>query len=654
MLNLIEHLMSLLQRVCKTLGGFGLAVTIPTLVFGQSGYIPQGGEYFPAGSLAGDQVNAAISLTTNGGYLVWQDNITDGDGYGISARRLDSSLSPAFSNFRVNVQGADDQENPQVTLLKNGGAAFVWQGGKQSFQHIYGNFLNSGGTLIYTNNDIMVSTDTNHFQVNPVIATLAGGNVVVAYGSYGQDNVDGLQGVYAQMLTQTGTKTNGEFQVNQFTPFNQRTPAIAAFPNGGFIIVWASERERSQVNVDGSGNLIGGRDSVDIYGRFFNANGSAAGNEFLINTSSNVCADPTVATASDGTFIVAWGEKDTVVLNNSWDVFARQFSGAGVGGAVLRLNTQQYGDQYGPKISSLGTSYLAVWTSLGQDGSREGVYGQVLNGDGSHAGGEFRVNTTILNSQMFPAVASDGAGRFLAVWSSYVGGLNSLDLNAQRYVTASQPLSPPGAPVINALASYLLSVSWPPLLGFSVDHWNLYVDGSSAPIMTTNTFWQNEGVNDTTNDYNPGSAHTFQLAYVLTDGRQSPLSATATGSTWQSTRHGYDLPYDWETLYYGTNSANWKNSGYQLAPGVTVGMVFDWGANPLDPTTWLKQSISSTPEGLFLSWNTRVGGIYQVQTCTDLVNWTNLGGPRFAAGTTDSLYLGTANHGYYRINRLVY
>ena len=48
------------------------------------------------------------------------------------------------------------------------------------------------------------------------------------------------------------------------------------------------------------------------------------------------------------------------------------------------------------------------------------------------------------------------------------------------------------------------------------------------------------------------------------------------------------------------------------------------------------------------------GSVYQVQTSTDLTGWTNLGVARFAAGTTDSIYLGLANKGYYRITRLVY
>ncbi len=54
---------------------------------------------------------------------------------------------------------------------------------------------------------------------------------------------------------------------------------------------------------------------------------------------------------------------------------------------------------------------------MGQDGSREGVFGQFLRGGVSPVGGEFRVNTTILNQQLFQEVSSDGAGRFFVVWA---------------------------------------------------------------------------------------------------------------------------------------------------------------------------------------------------------------------------------------------
>ena len=78
---------------------------------------------------------------------------------------------------------------------------------------------------------------------------------------------------------------------------------------------------------------------------------------------------------------------------------------------------------------------MAVWTSLGQDGSWEGVFGQKFSGDGSFIGSELQVNTTTISRQIQPTVTSDGAGSFLVVWSSFVvGGNYDLDLFARTYL----------------------------------------------------------------------------------------------------------------------------------------------------------------------------------------------------------------------------
>src|ERR1017187_7148740 len=111
-----------------------LAAAAPAVVFGQTNsYLTNGIEYTIAGSLPGDQTHPSLGIKTTGGYIVWEDNLTDGDGLGISARRLDGSLSGSLSSFRVNANGAGDQERPQVALLNNGGAVFAWQGGRRSY-----------------------------------------------------------------------------------------------------------------------------------------------------------------------------------------------------------------------------------------------------------------------------------------------------------------------------------------------------------------------------------------------------------------------------------------------------------------------------------------------------------------------------------------
>ena len=123
-------LLSLFARRAAICFCWGLFLGIPAAVFAQTNYYTTNGtEYAIIGSLPGDQVFPDVAVTPSGGFVVWQDNITDGSGWGVSATRLDSTLSGTLGTFRVNVQGTNDQENPRVALLKNGGAVFVWQGG---------------------------------------------------------------------------------------------------------------------------------------------------------------------------------------------------------------------------------------------------------------------------------------------------------------------------------------------------------------------------------------------------------------------------------------------------------------------------------------------------------------------------------------------
>src|SRR5208282_3562162 len=160
---------------------------------------------------------------------------------------------------------------------------------------------------------------------------------------YNQVNSTSMKDVLCQIFTPTGQKVGGEFLVNQFTSFNQRSPAITALSGGGFLVAWVSEFERSGYRDNPGADFLysnpgSGLPSVDIYARLFDGNGSPLGNEFIVNTSSNVCDHPSAAAASDGTFVVTWAEHNAQVQANGWDVFSRAFSSGGVGGPVAGVN----------------------------------------------------------------------------------------------------------------------------------------------------------------------------------------------------------------------------------------------------------------------------------------------------------------------------
>jgi hypothetical protein len=429
--------MTSLLSIRKTLLSCFLALAAGGAGFSQT-YTNHGPQYAILPATPGDQLHPQLAISPQGGYLVWNDNAVDGRGQGIGALALDNNFAAVGAHFRVNQIGAADQEMPRAALLNNGGAVFVWQGGKLGSQHIYARFLGAGsGSNYWLGGDVLLSTYTNHYQITPSVATLTNGNVVVVWASYDEYSSSSMLDVYGQLLSPSGQKIGGEFLVNQFTSYNQRTPALAALPNGGFVVAWVSEQEQSgQVLALTTTNGLAAltHPSVDIYARLYDGNASPVSGEFLADANSLICANPSVAVGSDGGFLLAWSARAAAIGASDWDVYARPFSASGspVLGVEERINTTTDGNQYAPQLSCIATQYQAVW-SYGQSA---GVFGQFLNGDGSFSGAEYPVSASVF-SKMMPASASDRSNRFLVVWSSFGGLTSGEDLFAQLY-------APPG------------------------------------------------------------------------------------------------------------------------------------------------------------------------------------------------------------------
>jgi hypothetical protein len=318
------------------------------------------------------------------------------------------------------------------------------------------------------------------------------------------------------------------------------------------------------------------------------------------------------------------------------------------------VNQTRFGDQFGPSIAADSGEYLITWTGLGQDGSQEGVFGRFMQANAAFDGNEFQVNTTWLSKQIHPVVAGNGAGRFLTVWSSFSGGMNSFDLYGQRYVNVGTPLPTMDAPflyvpfvVVSNVYQPQIQVSWPVQAGYPVDHYEVYVDGamSATAKVTTNSWLMNAS-----NGLIAGSVHSFKVAFATSSGRVSPQSAAATAKTWSGNSNFGGIPSDWMASYYGSDIMNWPRANEAVLPGgPTLQQVFLTGGNPMDSSTWLRTHLQTTPNGAFLTWNPQPGRTYQVQSSDNLSTWQNLGGARFAAGTVDSIYVGGGHVGYFRV-----
>jgi hypothetical protein len=118
----------------------------------------------------------------------------------------------------------------------------------------------------------------------------------------------------------------------------------------------------------------------------------------------------------NGTFVIAFTSEVGTA-----EVLVRRFTTAGgAAGGEFRVNTFTNGDQSFSSVAGTpGGGFIVAWTSINQDGSGRGVYGQRYNAAGARVGVEFRANEVTANNQQFPTVAPWSTNGFVIIWSSF-------------------------------------------------------------------------------------------------------------------------------------------------------------------------------------------------------------------------------------------
>lgn len=156
------------------------------------------------------------------------------------------------------------------------------------------------------------------------------------------------------------------------------------------------------------------------------------GGEFLVNTTAAGDQFLSAATMNDvGDFVVAW---DSVGQDgDGHGVFGRRFAADGTPLAgEFPINTNTAGDQLFPELAAdANGNFIAVWESEGVTG--RGIAAQRFDSAGMMVGGEFRVNTTTDADQLTPAVAMNRGGQSVVVWDSFGQDGDGQGIFGQRY-----------------------------------------------------------------------------------------------------------------------------------------------------------------------------------------------------------------------------
>jgi len=224
------------------------------------------------------------------------------------------------------------------------------------------------------------------------------GNFVVVWHSDGPGDT---YGVFARRYDSAGDPLGAEFRVNSYTPSRQWRPSVAADPSGNFVVVWSSEAPQ-----DGSQD--------GIFGQRYDSGGEALGGEFQVNSyTTDRQRYPSMAADASGNFVVVW--QSLGQDGSDHGIFGQRYDREGVRqGGEFQVNTATAGQQRLPSVASAPQGdFFVAWVD--GDTTELTIRGQRYDSAGERQGGEFGINQTVTYA-LDPSVAIDAAGNSVVVW----------------------------------------------------------------------------------------------------------------------------------------------------------------------------------------------------------------------------------------------
>ncbi len=201
---------------------------------------PTTGEVRLNATVSGNQLQPAIAAAGSGLVAAWASEGQDGSGFGVVARRFDSTLAALSAEIAVPQNTIYDQSAPAVTGLAGGAFAVAWQRALQETGSTVGPqpiiaFRRFAGDAA-TGPEQEVQSDVSRRHEAPVIVADSSAAVTIAWQEI--DLASGDKQVLASRFDAANVPEVFDFPVNSTSAGDQIAPAL--FGSSRLVAAWAS------------------------------------------------------------------------------------------------------------------------------------------------------------------------------------------------------------------------------------------------------------------------------------------------------------------------------------------------------------------------------------------------------------------------------
>ncbi len=309
---------------------------------------------------------------TGNAWIVWESNTQDGDQSGIYLRRfgmIEDAFMPLNDELQVNGTTAGTQNNPAITIAKDGQALVTWtaknaNGSAQTF----GRMFNADGEA--TSDEFAISSaDLTATDLLASATALDNGNFVTVWAR--TDSNHEPAGIFARIVDATGQPVADEFMISSHCDglIDIEPNVASAVDADTFAVSWLRERSEGE--------------GYNVVAQLFESTGTAKGETMVVASGTTEWfSGAAVAMNNDGRFVVSYNIEGDKVTNPETNrpmavatMFAHRFDKDGQAiGQRFQVNQFNDGAQMLPIASNANR---VVWGMQNQlafawDGAIEG------------------------------------------------------------------------------------------------------------------------------------------------------------------------------------------------------------------------------------------------------------------------------------------